>query len=66
MEFRKNMRKLTVSIAFVIGTHFLAGFILLVVVYRLLIRNIHRMRVTIRCTYILDLPYKLYTLDQEQ
>jgi hypothetical protein len=51
MDFRRNMRKLVIVFASVIGTHFLAGFIVLVVIYRLLIRSIHRMRVTVRCMW---------------
>ena len=42
------MRKVVVSNATVIGTHFLAGFIVLVIVYRLIIKTIHRMRITAR------------------
>ncbi|CAI8054987.1 hypothetical protein GBAR_LOCUS30006 [Geodia barretti] len=44
IEFRGNMRKLVVAFAAVIGTHFLAGFIILIIVYGLMIRTIRRMR----------------------
>ena len=44
VEFRGNMRKLVVAFAAVIGTHFLAGFIILIIVYGLMIRTIRRMR----------------------
>jgi hypothetical protein len=43
-EFRGSVRKLVVAFAAVIGTHFLAGFIILVIVYGSMIRMIRRMR----------------------
>lgn len=46
--FRRDMRKIILSNAFIVGTHFLAGFILQVVVYGMIIRLIRRMRKSIR------------------
>ena len=42
------MRKIILSNAFIVGTHFLAGFILQVVAYGMIIRLIRRMRKSIR------------------
>lgn len=46
--FRKDMRKISLFNALIVGTHFLAGFILLVIVYGMLIRLIRKMRKSIR------------------
>ena len=50
MQFRKKIRRLIVIIAGVYAGHFLIGFIILVAVYRVMIRAIRSMRETARRT----------------
>ena len=56
------MRILIISIASVISAHFTVGFIILVVVYRLMLKTIHKMRATptIR-TYVYNYIMLSYT-----
>lgn len=62
MEYRRDMRILIISIASVISAHFTVGFIILVVVYRLMLKTIHKMRATptIR-TYVYNYIMLSYT-----
>ena len=44
VEFMANLRKLVVAFAALIGTHFLAGFIILLFIYGLMIKTIRKIK----------------------